>query len=506
MHGLTRHQEELQIARRVLLHSLYIIFYPAIKLIAYIYSAIINSRIFKSIRSAIYDQFHDEHEEHINPKDEFLRTYLTEIATENEQEKITPIFDKKKELADSFADVGPGVNNLLAKEIVPYKLPPTSLLQQGKPSSSDKQEMVELKDKAKLLEEKLAHFGITGSVVAIKRGPVVTLFEYQPDIDARISKITALDDDLAMALQAMSIRIIAPIPGTAFIGFEVANAVRSTVSFGSSVQSASFAGHQGSLPLALGVDTVGNQLVVDLAKMPHLLIAGSTGSGKSVALHTMIMSLLLKRTPEELKIILVDPKRLEFAAYADCAHLVFPIVMQPKQTIPVLKWVVAQMEERYAIMTAAGARNILDYQAMANHDKTCQHMPFMVVIIDELADLMMTCGRDIEDLIARIAQMARAAGIHMILATQRPSVDVITGLIKVNFPSRISCRVTSKVDSRTILDCNGAEKLLGRGDMLFLDAADSNIKRVHGAYISDAEISAVVNHITFATKTSLFEF
>lgn len=501
---MAKHKEPLLKTCRALAYAIYLIVYPLLKLCAYACSVIANSHIVASIKLTLNEQFRNKYQEKLDSQDQFWRAYLTEMAQE-EAPSLVPI-DTQQELKNNSAwdhtePEPPAATQAIrsptpeTEETPAYQLPPVSLLSGNKQVQSDKQEIAELKDKARLLEEKLAHFGITGSVVAIKRGPVVTLLEYQPDINARISKITALEDDLALALQAMSIRTIAPIPGTAFIGFEVANSTRHSVSFGNCVQSTAFTGHQGALPLALGVDTTGNNLVVDLAKMPHLLIAGSTGSGKSVALHTMIISLLLKKTPDELKIVLIDPKRLEFATYADCPHLLFPIVMQPQQTIPVLKWVVQQMEERYAIMTAAGARNIGDYQALAKHNQTYSRMPFMVVVIDELADLMMTCGRDIEDLIARIAQMARAAGIHMILATQRPSVDVITGLIKVNFPSRISCRVTSKIDSRTILDCNGAEKLLGRGDMLFLDAADSTIKRVHGCYISDAEIAAVIHHV-----------
>ena len=353
----------------------------------------------------------------------------------------------------------------------------------------------ELYHKARLLEEKLAHFGIGGSVVATKRGPVVTIFEYQPDINARISKITALEDDLALALKALSIRIIAPIPGTSFIGFEVANQIRETVYLSEILASKTLKKSSFSLPLSLGNDTLGNHVVVDLAKMPHLLIAGSTGSGKSVALHAMLMTLLCTRTPDQLKLILIDPKRLEFASYADIAHLVFPVITQAKQAIAALKWVVAEMESRYECMKMAGARNIIDYQSLQRVHVDYEAMPYMVIIIDELADLMMVGGRDIEDLLTRITQMARAAGIHLIVATQRPSVDVITGVIKVNFPSRISCRVTSKTDSRTILDCNGAEKLLGRGDMLYLDAANSMITRVHGAFVSDEEIMAIVDHI-----------
>ncbi len=351
-----------------------------------------------------------------------------------------------------------------------------------------------LEERAFVLQEKLERFGICGSVTSIKRGPVVTLFEYQPQIDTKLSKILALEDDLAMALRAHSIRILAPIPGRSVVGFEVANAQRTDVLLADAIKSKEYRTFSGILPLVLGQDTVGNNIVVDLARMPHLLIAGSTGSGKSVALNAMLMSLLCARKPDELKLILIDPKRLEFASYADIAHLLFPIVADPKRAAPILRWVVYQMEQRYECMATIGARNIFDYNALCKkHGKS--PMPFIVVVIDELADLMMLVGRDVEDLIARITQMARAAGIHLIVATQRPSVDVITGLIKVNFPSRISFRVTSRVDSRTILDCGGADKLLGRGDMLFLDSTKSILKRVHGAYVSDTEIEQVVSHI-----------
>jgi len=293
----------------------------------------------------------------------------------------------------------------------------------------------------------------------------------------------------------LSIRIIAPLPGRPVVGFAVANKRRKNVSLAQVLQSTSYQEFTGNLPLILGEDTVGNTVMVDLARMPHLLIAGSTGSGKSVALNAMLMSLLCKLSPDELKLILIDPKRLEFATYTDVAHLLFPIVTDPKRAIPALRWVVQQMEERYEKMAMTGARNIVEYN---DHSKTPddERLPFIVIVIDELSDLMITAGRDVENSITRIAQMARAAGIHMIVATQRPSVDVITGLIKVNFPSRISFRVTSRVDSRTILDCVGAEKLLGSGDMLFLDVTSSQLNRVHGAYVSDYEIRQVVDHIS----------
>ncbi len=378
----------------------------------------------------------------------------------------------------------------------------------------------ELQERAQVLEDKLKRFGVNGQVVAIKRGPVVTVFEYQPDIDTKLSKIIVLEDDLAMALQAMSIRIIAPIPGRSVVGFEVSNTTRHDVLFSQITRSSAYTQFSGNLPLVLGKDTIGDAVIVDLARMPHLLIAGSTGSGKSVALNAVLISLLCKLSPDELKLILIDPKRLEFAAFTDIAHLLFPIVTSPVYAAPVLRWVVQEMEDRYEKMAECGARNINDYNARtlqqvssyakATEDrqgerKEIDPMPYIVVVIDELADLMLTAGRDIEDLITRITQMARAAGIHMIVATQRPSVDVITGLIKANFPSRISFRVASRIDSRTILDTVGADRLLGRGDMLFLDAATSQLRRVHGAYVSDKEIEQVADHIRAQRKVEYLD-
>jgi S-DNA-T family DNA segregation ATPase FtsK/SpoIIIE len=348
---------------------------------------------------------------------------------------------------------------------------------------------------AKVLEEKLSRFGVAGAVTKIKPGPVITLFEYQPDIDSKVSKILALEHDLALALEAMSVRIIAPIPGTSKVGFEVSNKERKSVRMGDIVRSQAFLQSRAHLPLVLGQDTSGENVVVDLIDMPHLLVAGSTGSGKSIALNAMLASLLCKLSPSELKLIIIDPKRLEFAAYHDIAHLLFPVITDPRKAAPVTQWLVKIMEDRYELMAKKGVRNILDYKRMCKEKGEQDILPFIVLMIDELADLMMVAGKDIEGNIARLAQMARAAGIHLIVATQRPSVDVITGVIKVNFPSRISFRVSSKIDSRTILDTGGAELLLGKGDMLFMDAQSSRIRRVHGAYVSDTEISALVNHI-----------
>ncbi len=416
----------------------------------------------------------------------------------------TPSMYNSKELPECNDQVTHEVDDDILKQLLPdneqqfdakdYALPSLTIFVGVDDEQNDDYLKKELETHAYKLQEKLERFGVLGKVVTIKRGPVITLFEYKPQIDTKLSKILALEDDLALALQAMSIRIIAPIPGKSVVGFEVANKKRKNVSLAQVIQSNRYQEFSGSLPLILGEDTVGNTVMVDLARMPHLLIAGSTGSGKSVALNAMLMSLLCKLNPDELKLILIDPKRLEFAIYTDIAHLLFPIVTDSKRAVPVLRWVVNQMEERYEKMAMSSARNIVEYNERIDLQKN-ERLPFIVVVIDELSDLMITAGKDVENSITRIAQMARAAGIHMIVATQRPSVDVITGLIKVNFPSRISFRVTSRVDSRTILDCIGAEKLLGSGDMLFLDITNAQLERVHGAYVSDYEIRQVVDHI-----------
>ena len=345
--------------------------------------------------------------------------------------------------------------------------------------------------RGRMLEDKLQHFGVKGKVTAMHPGPVITMYEYQPEITSKLSKITGLEDDLAMALAAMSIRIIAPIPGKNAVGFEIANQARQGVLFSQAVASKEFKQQKNRLPIALGVDVIGNPVVQDLASMPHLLVGGTTGSGKSVGLNSMIASLLCKRTPEDLKMILIDPKRLEFTPYADIPHLLFPIISNPAKATGVLKWVVQEMEDRYEKMAAAGVRNIDEYRQNVSTDS----MPYITVVIDELADLMIVAGKEVETQIVRIAQMARAAGIHMIVATQRPSVDVVTGLIKVNFPSRVAFRVSSKVDSRTILDQAGAEKLLGRGDMLFMHSSSPHVRRIHGSYVSDVEINKLTDHL-----------
>ncbi len=383
-----------------------------------------------------------------------------------------------------------------------YSLPDLSIFKSKKKNEETEVLEKECKERAKKLEEKLCHFGIEGVVTAVLPGPVVTLFEYTPEMGTKISKIISLGDDLAMVLKALSIRIIAPIPGRNVVGFEISNKNRKNVFLSDILLNKHFKSKNDTLPLALGVDIVGRPVIEDLLDMPHLLIAGSTGSGKSVGLNAMLVSLLCKLTPSEMKLILIDPKRLEFASYRDIPHLLFPIITDPRKVPIVLKWVVREMEHRYEVMAEVGVRNLLDYRECFKEsaNKDLEELPFIVLIIDELADLMMVAGKEVEIYITRIAQMARAAGIHMIIATQRPSVDVLTGLIKVNFPSRVSFKVSSKVDSKTILDSIGAEKLLGKGDMLCSDPRSSELRRVHGAFVSDGEINQLTKQLKSQQK------
>ncbi len=407
------------------------------------------------------------------------------LATDELQEEVeAPAPKSKKKKAPS----------------VEYKLPDLGMFAATRPEPVDRTELeAECREQANRLEEKLNRFGVKGTVTAIRPGPVITMFEYEPDIDTKISRIIALEDDLALALRAMSIRIVAPIPGRSVVGFEISNPTRENVLFSDLINHEAFAATDKKLPMVLGVDVTGHPVIDDLVTMPHLLVAGSTGSGKSVGLNAMIMSMLCKMTPDKMRMILVDPKRLEFAPYADIPHLLFPIVTDPRKVSPVLKWVVGEMERRYDAMALAGVRNLGDYHGYYEIHKDSndelEAMPYIVLIIDELADLMMVAGKEVEGLITRIAQMARAAGIHMIVATQRPSVDVVTGIIKVNFPSRIGFKVSSKIDSKTILDGSGAEKLLGRGDMLCSGPRTVGLARVHGAYVSDQEINTLAGYL-----------
>ncbi|MGD8301599.1 MAG: DNA translocase FtsK [Desulfobacterales bacterium] len=354
-----------------------------------------------------------------------------------------------------------------------------------------------LRMQSQLLEKKLEDFGVQGRVVEVAPGPVVTTFEYEPAPGVKINKIVNLTDDLALAMRATSIRIVAPIPGKAVIGIEVPNTDRQVVKFKDIIASSTFEKSKSKLTLCLGKDIVGNPIVAELEKMPHLLIAGATGTGKSVALNAMICSLLYKAKPDEVKIIMVDPKRIELSSYDGIPHLITPVVTNPKKATNALFWAVREMESRYERLSEMTARNIKQYnnkvdKAVKADDKDApEKLPYIVIVIDELADLMMLASRDVEVALTRLAQMARAAGIHLILATQRPSVDVLTGIIKANFPTRLTFQVSSRTDSRTIIDTAGAENLLGSGDMLFLPPGTAKLQRIHGAYISEDELSRI---------------
>ena len=348
----------------------------------------------------------------------------------------------------------------------------------------------EIDKKIKILIEKLKQFKIEGDVVRYYVGPVVTTFEFKPLPHIKVSKILALQDDLAMALKAKSIRIQAPIPGKDVVGIEIPNEKQETIYLREILESDIFKKSKSPLTLALGKDIVGAPFVTDLAKLPHLLIAGTTGSGKSVGINAMILSLLYKNSPDELKFVMIDPKMLEFSIYNDIPHLLTPVITEPKKAITALNAMVKEMERRYKLMAKMKVKNIENYNKKAD-----EKLPYIVIIIDELADLMMTSGKDVEYSIARLAQMARASGIHLIVATQRPSVDVVTGLIKANLPSRISFKVGQKIDSKVILDQFGAESLLGRGDMLFTPPGISGLIRLHAPFTSEEEIEKIVEFL-----------
>jgi S-DNA-T family DNA segregation ATPase FtsK/SpoIIIE len=383
-----------------------------------------------------------------------------------------------------------------------YALPPMALLDAAK--TERKIDERELMDGARLLEEKCREFSVEGSVVQIHPGPVVTTYEFKPDAGVKYSKITGLADDLCLAMQAESV-LIDRIPGKSTVGIQIPNRNREQISLRELLESDVYRRSTSKLAIALGKTIHGEPYVADLATMPHLLIAGSTGAGKSVGINGMLTSILYRATPDDVRMIMIDPKRLELGMYEDIPHLMTPVVVDPKQAANALRWAVREMEERYKTLAAEGVRNIEQYNRNVRQAITEKRtpkdgaepkpLPFIVVVIDELADLMMVASNEVEESIARLAQMARAVGIHLILATQRPSVDVITGLIKANLPARIAFRVASKIDSRTILDGNGAEQLLGKGDMLLLPPASSRFIRLHGPYISEQESARLASFL-----------
>jgi S-DNA-T family DNA segregation ATPase FtsK/SpoIIIE len=355
---------------------------------------------------------------------------------------------------------------------------------------------------SELLAQKLLDFDIQGRITQVHPGPVVTMFEFEPAPGVKVSRIVGLSDDLALSMKAASVRIQSPLPGKAAVGIEVPNNTRETVYFRQIVESSEYQSQRSRLKVPMGKDIFGASVVSSIEKMPHLLVAGATGSGKSVAINSIILALLFNARPNEVKLVLVDPKMLELSLYNDIPHLLTPVVTQPKRAAETLRALVAEMERRYRTLAEKGSKNIDSFNKAVSE---AERLPYIVVIIDELADLMMTVQREVEDSVMRLAQMARAAGIHLIVATQRPSVDVITGLIKANLPTRVSFQVSSKTDSRTILDANGAENLLGMGDMLFQPPGTAHLVRVHGCFVSEAEIKRVVDFVKKQGKPN-YEF
>jgi DNA segregation ATPase FtsK/SpoIIIE, S-DNA-T family len=399
------------------------------------------------------------------------------------------------------------------RETAQFTLPKLSFLDE-KPLVTRQIDTEFLQDKARILEGKLRDFNVAGEVVEILPGPVITTFEYRPAPGIKLSKIVGLSDDLALALSAISIRIVAPIPGRDVVGIEIPNEERELVNLREMISSKAFVQSDSLLTLGLGKDLLGKPVATQMDKMPHLLIAGATGTGKSVGLNSMIISLLYKATPDEVKLIMIDPKRIELSVYNDIPHLISPVVTDMKKATNALYWAVREMERRYELLEQNGLRNLDQYNNMLKKEKkrwaASKHtgeedsfespappdpLPFIVVIVDELGDLMMVASKDVEYALTRLAQMARAAGIHIILATQRPSADVLTGTIKANFPTRISFQVSSKIDARIIIDQGGAESLLGNGDMLFCPPGTGKLMRIQGAYISEPEISRVTGFL-----------
>jgi len=372
-----------------------------------------------------------------------------------------------------------------------FQLPPVSLL---KPPAATERRWTreELQQNADLLRKRLEEFGVSGRIVQVNPGPVITGYEFEPAPGVKVNQVVNLADDLALAMKAGAVRVFGPVPGRGTVAIEVPNPEPSTVYLREILVAREFAESKAPLALALGKDTIGQPYVADLAAMPHLLIAGATGAGKSAAINAMVCSILFRRAPSEVRFLLIDPKRLELGMYDGIPHLLAPVVTDPKEAAARLRWIVGRMDERYKLLAARSVRNIEGYNREVAPE---ERLPYWVVIVDELADLMMVSAGEVETSLARLAQIARAVGIHLMIATQRPSVDVITGLIKANFPARIAFQVASKVDSRTILDQNGAEQLLGRGDMLFVPPGASRPVRIHGAWVAEGEVRAIVGFL-----------
>lgn len=388
---------------------------------------------------------------------------------------------------------------------IEYSYPPIDLLKFNPFSKSNRNDKRDLLKSAKKLEETLDSFGVVAKVIQVTKGPSVTRYELQPNSGVKVSKIVNLADDISLSLAAISVRIEAPIPGKSAVGIEIPNENNSPVYLREVIDSEEFKNSSHNITFALGKDIGGNCVISDLNKMPHMLIAGATGSGKSVCINTLLISLLYKYSPDDVKLLLIDPKMVELNVYNGIPHLLIPVVIQPKKAAGALHWAVTEMTRRYQMFAENNVRNVEGYNELFNKQKVDEKLPWIVIVIDELADLMMVCAGEVEEYIGRLAQMARAAGMHLVIATQRPSVDVITGVIKANIPSRISFAVSSQIDSRTILDSSGAEKLLGKGDMLFLPVGSSKPLRIQGAFISEEEVEKIVQYIKVKEEDVKYE-
>ena len=405
----------------------------------------------------------------------------------------------KEEVEKEAADVAAQIDSNKSAQTT-YRKPPLSLLDEAS-RVNDEKAAQELRQNAETLVNTLQDFGVSTRVVAISRGPSVTRYELEPSAGVKISRITNLADDIALRLATTGVRIEAPIPNKAAVGIEVPNRVSNTVCLRELLDSEEYRSNKSKLTVALGRDIAGKIVLADLAKMPHLLIAGTTGSGKSVCTNSMIQSILYNASPEEVRMLLIDPKQVEFGVYNGIPHLLVPVVTNPRKAAGALNWAVTEMLERYKIFAENNVRDLVSYNQLAARSDKLQKMPQILIVIDELSDLMMAAANEVEDAIIRLAQMARAAGMHLVIATQRPSVDVITGLIKANIPSRLALTVASQVDSRTILDASGAEKLLGKGDMLFMPVGMSKPIRVQGCFVSNREVESVVDFLKPVEET-----
>ncbi|OGV58043.1 MAG: hypothetical protein A2283_15985 [Lentisphaerae bacterium RIFOXYA12_FULL_48_11] len=436
-------------------------------------------------------------------KEERKEKPLIPFLAEKKPKEAKPKEEKKTPPPDSIQPLAPGSGN--------YQLPPLSLLESNAQPLQDGDSKADVETTGRIIVETLAEFAIEAQITNVEAGPAVTRYELLPAPGVKVEKIGSLSNNLALSLKATSVRVQAPIPGKGVVGIEVPNSSKSTVYMRELLESELFQSHKAKLPLVIGKDVGGNEVIADLADMPHLLVAGATGTGKTVCMNSILAGLLMSMTPDQLRLMLIDPKIVEFSGYNHLPHLVVPVITDPKKVVMGLRWAINEMEKRYKLFAKVGVRNIEGYNTRViakqenlfaelgtpevEENKPPDRVPYIVIIVDELADLMLTAQADIENCVARLAQLSRAVGIHMILSTQRPSVDVITGTIKANFPSRIAFQVAQKVDSRTILDTVGAEKLLGRGDMLFQPPGTSKVVRAQGALTTDAEIKRIVEFI-----------